>query len=49
MNSIEEARAKIKSLTSRNKFEKMIEVAAILTKLLEKNRIRPVIVFSDCK
>jgi hypothetical protein len=45
MNSIEEAKQKLRSLIPKSTFEKMVYVTAILTKLLEHNRIRPVIVF----
>ncbi|EIJ78086.1 hypothetical protein PB1_11019 [Bacillus methanolicus PB1] len=44
MNSIEDAKKKICSLIPKSKFEKMVYVTAVLTKLLENNRIRPVIV-----
>jgi predicted nucleotidyltransferase len=44
MNSIEEAKEKLHSLISKSSFEKMVYVTAILTKLLEHNRIRPIIV-----
>lgn len=44
MNSIEEAKAKIQSLLTKNKFEKMIGTTAILTKLLEEEKLKPVIV-----
>lgn len=44
MNSIEEAKQKIRLLAAKNSFEKMVQVTAILTKLLEPYRIRPIIV-----
>jgi predicted nucleotidyltransferase len=44
MNSINEAKQRLTELESKSTFEKMVQVAAILTKLLEKKHIRPVIV-----
>lgn len=44
MNSIKEAREKLQSLRTKTSFEKMVQVTAILTKLLEPYRIRPIIV-----
>jgi predicted nucleotidyltransferase len=44
MNSIEEAKQKFRALRSKTSFEKMVQVTAILTKLLEPYRIRPIIV-----
>ncbi|GGJ70582.1 putative nucleotidyltransferase [Anoxybacillus voinovskiensis] len=44
MNSIKEAKEKLQSLRTKTSFEKMVQVTAILTKLLEPYRIRPIIV-----
>lgn len=44
MNSINDAKQKIIELESKSNFEKMVQVAAILTKVLEEKHIRPVIV-----
>ncbi|KFZ43952.1 hypothetical protein CS060_11370 [Anoxybacillus flavithermus] len=44
MNSIKEAQEKLQSLRTKTSFEKMVQVTAILTKLLEPHRIRPIIV-----
>ncbi|PWA10021.1 hypothetical protein DCC39_12090 [Pueribacillus theae] len=44
MNSIKEATKKINSLKGKSAFEKMLGVATILTELLEKHGVRPIIV-----
>jgi len=44
MNSIDEAKQKLVDLKSKNKFEKMVGVTAVLTDLLEPHQIKPVIV-----
>ena len=44
MNLINEAKRMLTELESKSTFEKMVQVAAILTKLLENKQIRPVIV-----
>jgi hypothetical protein len=44
MTSINEAKQKLRDLESKSTFEKMVQVAAIMTKLLAEKRIRPVIV-----
>jgi hypothetical protein len=44
MISINEAKQKLTALESKSTFEKMVHTAAILTNLLEKKQIRPVIV-----
>jgi predicted nucleotidyltransferase len=44
MNLINEAKRMLTELESKSTFEKMVQVAAILTKLLEDKHIRPVIV-----
>ncbi|MBW7650719.1 MULTISPECIES: DUF6036 family nucleotidyltransferase [Anoxybacillus] len=44
MNSIKEAKEKLQFLRTKTSFEKMVQVTAILTKLLEPYRIRPIIV-----
>lgn len=44
MMSIDKAKQWLKTLEGKSNFEKMIEVTAILTKLLENDRIKPIIV-----
>lgn len=44
MTSINEAKQKLRDLESKSTFEKMVQVAAIMTKLLADKHIRPVIV-----
>ncbi|WP_134704382.1 hypothetical protein [Ammoniphilus sp. YIM 78166] len=44
MISIEEAKLSLSHLKGKSKFEKMVQVSAILTKLLEPHNINPVIV-----
>ena len=44
MNLINEAKRMLTELESKSTFEKIVQVAAILTKLLENKQIRPVIV-----
>ncbi|WP_157075958.1 hypothetical protein [Neobacillus fumarioli] len=44
MNLIEESKQKLTELESKSSFEKMVQTAAILTKLLENKNILPVIV-----
>ncbi|GAA0442129.1 hypothetical protein GCM10008983_19020 [Lentibacillus halophilus] len=42
--NIEEAKSKLYSLNNEPKHEKMLGAAAIITKLLEKENIRPIVV-----
>lgn len=44
MGSIEEARKALTRLASKTRYETMIEVAAILTELMEPHGIKPIIV-----
>ncbi|WP_102345128.1 DUF6036 family nucleotidyltransferase [Bacillus sp. Marseille-P3661] len=44
MSLIEKAKEQLQQLQSRNQFEKMLKVTAILTYLLEERRLRPIVV-----
>lgn len=44
MNSIEKARLQLSTLKGKPKFEKMLQTTAILTKLFEQEKLKPIIV-----
>ncbi|MFB9972415.1 nucleotidyltransferase family protein [Allobacillus sp. SKP2-8] len=44
MNSIEKARLQLSTLKGKPKFEKMLQTIAILTKLFEQEKLKPIIV-----